>query len=63
MDSSVIVLLIGSVSALMGLALKLCFASHCTQVKLCCGCLDVTRDITNEQTINLDNNQTPIRPP
>ncbi len=61
MDTSVVIILIGSSSAITALALKLCYMSRCVKIKLCCGLCDIDRVVTNEQVINLDNNQTPTR--
>ena len=53
MDSTIIALLIGSSTALIGLCLKLSYSSHCTHVKCCC--LEVDRDTATEQLINIGN--------
>lgn len=57
MDSTIIALIIGSSTALIGLCLKLSYSSHCTRVK--CLCLEVNRDVTTEQQINIGGNSTP----
>ena len=57
MDPSLLIVIVGSGSALCALAFKLCFASHCTKIKLCCGLVDVTRETESEQVINIDNAQ------
>ena len=53
MESSVLVLLIGSTSAIIGLALRLCYLSKCVSVKLC-NCLEIKRDTQGEQQININ---------
>ncbi len=53
MDSTIIALLIGSSTALIGLCLKLSYSSHCVKVKCCC--LEVERDVSTEQQINIGN--------
>ena len=62
MDNAIVVVIVGASSALLGLALRLCYISKCTSVKLCCGCLEINRDTIHEQNISIDNNQTPTRP-
>ena len=51
MDSTIIALIIGSSTALIGLCLKLSYSSKCKRIK--CGCITIERDTDHEQNINL----------
>jgi hypothetical protein len=41
--------------ALIGLLIKYCFASKCSNVKCCC--IEIQREITHENNINNVNNE------
>ena len=63
MDTYIIITLIiflcSSFTALFGMLFKLCYASKCQRVSLCCDCLKIERDTIHEasiRTLNLDNN-------
>ena len=47
LSDSIIILLIGTVGSLLGMACRLCFLSKCKVVK-CCGVVQVERDTANE---------------
>ena len=47
----VLIIIIGSVSALIGLGLKICYSSKCTHVKF--GCVEIDRDTNHEVAINI----------
>ena len=49
----VIILIIGSATALLGLCCKLSYSSKCKTIK--CGCIEITRDTENEQVLNINN--------
>ena len=49
----VIILIIGSATALLGLLCKLSYSSKCTKIKCCC--LEIERDTENEQVLNINN--------
>jgi hypothetical protein len=51
MDSTIMVLMIGSITGILGLCLKLSYSSHCTRIK--CFCVEITRDVNTETRINL----------
>ena len=53
LSDPVIILIIGSATALMGLCCKLSYSSKCTKVKCCC--LTIDRDTEHEQVININN--------
>ena len=52
-SDAVIILNIGSGTALMGLCCKLSYSSKCKTIKL--GCLQIERDTEHEQSINIGN--------
>ena len=58
LSDSIIILIIGSATALFGLLFKLSYSSKCSRVK--CGCIEITRDTIHEQPINI--NSTPSIP-
>ena len=47
----VLLIIIGSATALIGLAMRLCYTSKCTHIRL--GCLDIDRDTVHEVAINM----------
>ena len=49
----VIILIIGSTTALLGLLCKLSYSSKCTKVKCCC--IEIERDTEHEQVINISS--------
>ena len=49
----VIILIIGSATALLGLCCKLSYSSKCKTIK--CGCIEITRDTDHEQVINISS--------
>ena len=49
----VIILIIGSATALLGLCCKLSYSSKCKTIK--CGCIKITRDTEHEQSVNIGN--------
>lgn len=57
MDSAVVIVIVGASSALLGLALRLCYISKCVSVKLCCGLCEINRDTIHEQVISMSDNQ------
>lgn len=59
LSDSIIILLIGSITGLIGLCLKLAYSSKCTKCKF--GCVEVDRDTNNETRINIDAMQSPNR--
>ena len=50
----VIILIIGSATALLGLCCKLSYSSKCKTIK--CGCIEINRDTDHEQSINIGTN-------
>ena len=52
-SESVMILIIGSASALLGLFCKLLYSSKCTTIK--CGCIEIKRDTEHETAINISN--------
>ena len=54
LSDSIIILLIGTVGSLMGMACRLCYLSKCKVVK-CCGVFQVERDTEHETNINIDS--------
>ena len=57
MESTVLVVIVGASSALLGLALRLCYISKCVSVKICCGLCEINRDTIHEQVISVNDNQ------
>ena len=57
MESTVLVVIVGASSALLGLALRLCYISKCISVKICCGLCEINRDTIHEQVISVNDNQ------
>ncbi len=53
LSDAVIILIIGSTTALMGLCCKLSFLSKCRKIKF--GCLEIDRDTAHEQNISIGN--------
>ena len=53
LSDPVLILIIGSVSGLLGMLFKLSYSSKCTRIKCCC--LTVERDVANEAVININN--------
>jgi len=53
LSDPVIILIIGSATALVGLCCKLSYSSKCTKVKCCC--IEIDRDTEHEQVINITN--------
>jgi len=54
-----IIALIACLSAILGMLLKLCYASKCKSIKICWDCLKIERDTIHEQSLrnlNLENN-------
>lgn len=49
----VIILIIGSATALVGLCCKLSYSSKCKTIK--CGCIEINRDTEHEQEVNISN--------
>ena len=41
-----------AILAFLGLALKSCFKSKCSNVNLCCGLINVQRDVITEENIH-----------
>ena len=62
MESTVLVVIVGASSALLGLALRLCYISKCVSVKICCGLCEITRDTIHEQLISVNDNQQQPQP-
>lgn len=56
LSDTIIILLIGSISSLVGLTLRYCYLSKCKVVR-CCGIFEVDREVQIEQPIT--GNQTP----
>jgi hypothetical protein len=52
-SDAVIILIIGSGTALMGLCCKLSYSSKCKVINL--GCLHIERDTEHEQAITIDH--------
>ena len=57
LSDAIIILLIGSVSSLVGLTLRYCYLSKCKVVR-CCGICEIDRTVELEQVIS-GGNQTP----
>jgi hypothetical protein len=51
LSDPVLIIIIGSATALIGLGLKICYSSKCTHIKL--GCIDIDRDTAHEVAINM----------
>ena len=50
LSDAIIILLIGSLSSLVGLTLRYCYLSKCKVVK-CCGICEIDRTVELEQTV------------
>ena len=46
-----IIALIACLSAILGMLLKLCYASKCKSIKICWDCLKIERDTIHEQSL------------
>ncbi len=57
LSDAIIILLIGSVSSLLGLTLRYCYLSKCKVVR-CCGICEIDRTVELELPISAGN-QTP----
>ena len=53
LSDPVIILIIGSGTALLGLLCKLTYSSKCKRIK--CGCITIERDTDHEVAININN--------
>ena len=53
LSDPVIILIIGSATALVGLCCKLSYSSKCKTIK--CGCIEINRDTEHEQEVNISN--------
>lgn len=67
MDSTVLIALIAFISSsltvLLTMLFKLCYASKCTSTSICCGCLEIKRDTEHEQSMrNLELGNMPKLP-
>lgn len=59
MDNYITIALIAFLSALLGMLLKLCYASKCKMTSICWDCLKIERDTVHEtslRNLNLENN-------
>ena len=52
LSDPIITLIIVTSATIIGLALKLCYSSRCTNIECCGG--KITRDVTNEVVLNMD---------
>ncbi len=52
LSDPIITLIIVTSATICGLALKLCYSSHCTHIKFCGA--EIQRDVSHEVAINLD---------
>jgi hypothetical protein len=52
LSDPIITLLIVTSATVIGLTLKLCYSSKCSQIECCLG--KITRDTTHEVAINMD---------
>jgi len=59
LSDSTVVVLITSISVLLGLIAKLLYSSKCKRTMCCFGCCEVDREPTLEQVINISSNMTP----
>lgn len=67
MNDTVLIALIAFISSsltvLLTMLFKLCYASKCTSTSLCCGCLEIKRDTEHEQSMrNLELGSMPKLP-
>jgi hypothetical protein len=46
------------VFALIGVIAKQCYKSKCRQVRLCCGFINIERDTSTEEDIDIENSRT-----
>ena len=53
LTDGVLIMIIGSISALLGLFCKLIYSSKCTNIK--CGCIEIKRDTSHEIAVNISD--------
>jgi hypothetical protein len=67
MNDTVLIALIAFISSsltvLLTMLFKLCYASKCSSTSICCGCLEIKRDTEHEQSMrNLELGNMPKMP-
>lgn len=48
---AIIACLSSTFTIIITMTLKLCYASKCTNMKFCCGCMEIKRDTEHEQSL------------
>ena len=56
-DEILILTLVGSISGIVMLMLKLCFKSKCSHVNLCCGLMKIKREVQFETELETEKDE------